>query len=76
MKLPPFWPDNIETWLIQSESQFRLKGVTCSQTKFDYVVQAMSRSDAVNVVDLIKTPPSDPYRHLEDRLLKMYTLTD
>ena len=20
VKLPPFWPDNIETWLIQSES--------------------------------------------------------
>ena len=41
VKLPPFWPDNIETWLIQSESQFRLKGVTVSQTKFDYVVQSM-----------------------------------
>ena len=24
VKLPPFWPDNIETWLVQSESQFRL----------------------------------------------------
>ena len=44
VKLPPFWPDNVKTWLVQSESQFRLKGVTCSQTKFDYVVQAMSQS--------------------------------
>ena len=35
VKLPPFWPDNIETWLIQSESQFLLIDVTCSQTKFD-----------------------------------------
>ena len=63
VKLPPFWPDNIETWLIQSESQFRLKGVTCSQTKFDYVVQAMSQSDAVKVLDLIRAPPANPYRH-------------
>ena len=61
MKLLPFWPDNIKTWLIQSESQFRLKGVTCSQTKFDYVVQAMSQSDAVKVLDLIRAPPADPY---------------
>ena len=53
IKLPPFWPDNIETWLVQSKSQFRLKGVTCSQTKFDYVVQAMSQSDAAKVLDLI-----------------------
>ena len=41
-KLPSFWPDNIQTWLIQSKLQFHLKGVTCSQTKFDFVVQAMS----------------------------------
>ena len=61
MKLPPFLPDNIETWLILSESQFRLKGVTCSQTKFDFVVQAMSQSDAVKVLDLIRAPPTDPY---------------
>ena len=25
VKLPPFWPDNIETWLVQYESQFRLQ---------------------------------------------------
>ena len=47
VKLPPFWPDNIETWLIQFESLFHLKGIRCSQTKFDYVVQAMSQSDTV-----------------------------
>ena len=35
LKLSPFWPDNIDTWLVQSKSQFRLKGVTISQTKFD-----------------------------------------
>ena len=45
----PFWPNNIETWLIQSKSQFRLKGVTVSQTKFDHVVQSMSQQGAVYV---------------------------
>ena len=76
MKLPPFWLDNIETWLIQSEHQFCFKGVTCSQTKFDYVVQAVSQSDAVKLLDLIRAPPADPYRHLKGRLLKIYALTD
>ena len=61
VKLPPFWPDNIKFWLIQSESQFCLKGLTFSQTKFDYVVQAMSQSDAVKVLDLIRASPADPY---------------
>ena len=61
-KLPPFWPDNIKTWLVQPKSHFRLKGVTCSQTKFDYVVQGVSQFEAVKVLDLIRSPPaSDPY---------------
>ena len=77
VKLPPFWPDNIETWLIQSESQFRLKGVTVSQTKFDHVVQSMSQQDAFKVLDLIRAPPrDDPYGHLKSGLLLMYNLTD
>ena len=42
VKLLPFWHENIETWLIHSESQFCLKGVTVCQTKFDHVVQSMS----------------------------------
>ena len=77
VKLPPFWPDNIETWLVQSESQFCLKGVSASQTKFDHVVQSMSQTDAVKVLDLICAPPAnDPYGHLKERLLWMYALTD
>ena len=28
VKLPPYWPKNIETWLIQSEHHFCLKGIT------------------------------------------------
>ena len=53
VKIPPFWPDNIKTWLVQAESQFRLKGVITSQTKFDYMVQSISQTDAVKVLDLI-----------------------
>ena len=76
VKLPPFWPNNIETWLVQTESQFCLKDVTVSQTKFDYVVQSMSQNDAVKVLDLLRTPPEhDPYGHLKSRLLRMYGLT-
>ena len=77
VKLPPFWPDNIETWLAQSKSQFCLKGVTSRQTKFDYVVQSMSQTDAVKALDLIRAPPAhNPYGHLKERLLWMYALTD
>ena len=51
VKLPLFWPDNIETWFIQTESQFRLKGVVICQTKFDYCIQAMTQEVAIKVLD-------------------------
>ena len=77
VKLPPFWPDNIKTWLVQAESQFRLKGVVTSQTKFDYVVLSMSQTNVVKVLDLIRIPPQDyPYGHLQNCLTSMYGLTN
>ena len=77
VKLPLFWPDNIETWFVQSESQFRFKGVVVSQTKFDYCVQSMMQEVAVKVLNIIRNPPAeDSYRHLKDRLLRMFVLND
>ena len=75
IKFPP--PDNIETWLVQAKSQFCLKGVVTSLTKFDHVVQSMSQNDAVKALDLICAHPhDDPYGHLKNRLLRMHGLTD
>ena len=58
-KLLPFWPNNIDTWLVQAKSQFHLKGVVTSQTKFDCVVQSMFQTNAVKVFDLIRAPPNN-----------------
>ena len=64
-------------WVVQSKSQFGLKGVPASQTKFHYVVQSMSQTDAWKVLDLIQAPPAiDPYGHLKEHLLWMYALTN
>ena len=63
VKLPLLWPDNIETWFIQTESQFRLKGVYSSQTKFDYCVESMSQEVTIKICS---PPAKDPYRHLKD----------
>ena len=77
MKLTPFWPENIKTWFVQSESQFWLKGVTVSQTKFDYFIQSMTQEVTVKVLNLIRNPLADnPYQYLNKRLLRMFTLND
>ena len=36
----------------------------------------MSQSDTVKVLDLIRAPLADPYRHIKEFLLKMHALTD
>lgn len=77
VKVPPFWPDSAEAWFIQTEAQFALKGVTASSTKFYYCVSSFNQETANQVLDLIKSPPSDePYEALKRRLLKLFALDD
>ena len=77
VKLPLFSPDNIKTWFVQAESQFPLKGVIVSQTKFDYCVQSKTHEVAIKVLNLIRNSPADdPFQRLKDRLLRMYALNN
>ena len=77
VKVPPFWPDSAEAWGIQTEAQFALKGVTVSSTKFYYWVSSFNQETANQVLDLIKSPPSDgPYEALKGRPLKLFALDD
>ena len=77
VKLPPFWPDNIEAWFSQIESQFRTKKIIAELTKFDYVVQALSQTEVVKVLDLVQSPPPlVPYSTLKKRLLSLHAMTE
>ena len=77
VKLPPFWPDSIDAWFSQVESQFRTRKITTEQTKFDYVIQAMSQTEVVKVLDLVQSPPPlEPYVTLKNRLLSLYAMTE
>ena len=76
VKVPAFWPDCAEAWFHQTEAQFALKGVSVSTTKFYYCISAFNRETAVQVLDLIRSPPADPYEALKARLLQLYGLDD
>ena len=77
VKVSPFWPDSAEAWFIQTEAQFALKGDTASSTKFYYCVSSFNQETANQVLDLIKSPPSDElYEALKRRLLKLFALDD
>ena len=77
LKLPVFWPDSCESWFINAESQFHLKNITSSITKFHHVVASLPQNEIDNVVDIIRNPPAaDPYGVLRSRLLQTHSLTD
>ena len=77
LKLPVFWPDSCESWFINAESQFQLKNITTSSTKFHHVVASLPQKEIDNVVDIIRNPPAaDHYGALKSRLLQTHSLTD
>ena len=77
IKVPPFWQGDPEVWLAQLNSQFVLKNVTNSLTKFNYVVGALGGEIATEVRDLIVSPPTEqPFEKLSEALIRRTTVSD
>ena len=58
-------------WFAQIESQFAIRQITTSRTKFDYVVSLLSPEFATEVRDLLLHPPEEtPYEVLKAELTK------
>jgi len=68
VKLPPFWPDDVELWFAQVEAQFTVAQILQETTKFAYAVSQLEGRYAHEVKDIIKTPPAiNPYNYLKKR---------
>lgn len=80
VKLPPFWPDDPETYFNQAESCFRTSGVTTQRTKYDHVVMKLPCEIAKKMRDVIRTctPLSHqtPYDTLRDALISRNTVSE
>lgn len=70
LKLPQFWSSRPDLWFIQVETQFRMKGITSSNTKYDYLISSMTSETMELVADAIMNPPVDnKYEYLKQLLL-------
>ena len=69
VKLPTFWTDSPEVWLIQVEAQFEVKRITVSQTKFNHCLAALPQDVACRLLELVRAPPAAPYEALRSRLI-------
>ena len=77
LKLPPFWPEDPETWIQQVEAQFHIRGVVQDTTKFYHVVEALDPPTARRLRDTIKSAPAGArYDTLRICFVDTFGLTD
>ena len=71
VKIPPFWPADLQVWFAQVEAQVSTRNIASQRTKFDHVVTALAPEFATEVRDLLLQPPADTsYNVLRAELIK------
>lgn len=77
LKIPPFWSNRPDLWFLQVETQFRIKGITSSNTKFDHLVASLPNDTMELVSDILLTPPTtNKYETLKQQLLTRSIATE
>lgn len=70
IKIPSFWTNRPELWFLHVETQFRMKNITTSSTKYDYTVSALQPETMEIVADILLNPPAtNKYENLKNTLL-------
>lgn len=64
VKIPPFWPQNIEAWFACIEAQFSIRDISSSKTKFFHVISGLSPDITSQVLDVIQDG-SQSYENLK-----------
>ncbi len=55
--LPSFWVDKPVSLFVLAESRFRLHGITQEQTRYNYLVSALTKEAISFVLDMAEHPP-------------------
>lgn len=70
LKIPTFWSSRPDLWFLQVETQFRLKGISTDQTKYDYLISSLPVETMEIVADVIQNPTErDKYKNLKEVLI-------
>ena len=75
LKLPTFWANNPKLWFCSVEAQFAIRNIVADETKFHYVVAALTDDMANAVADVITKPPTnDKYSTIKNSLTRFYQI--
>ncbi|KAG6460500.1 hypothetical protein O3G_MSEX012022 [Manduca sexta] len=58
IRVPPFYPEKPALWFAQLEAQFALSNITSDTTKYYHTISQLDPQYAVEVEDVISTPPA------------------
>ncbi|KAM7306582.1 uncharacterized protein ISCGN_010285 [Ixodes scapularis] len=76
-RLPTFWAADPELWFAQVEQEFARRNITAQMTKFREVVTSLSSAEAMEVRDIVISPPDqEPYEHLKRELIRRTTASE
>lgn len=71
VRIPPFYPQEPALWFAQIEAQFALSNIIADTTRFYYVSGQLEAQYAMEVMDIIKSPPvNNKYEKLKEELIK------
>jgi len=77
IKLPKIWPQSIDLWFQQVESQFALRGIVNDDTKYHHVVAVLEENTARHAASVLSDPPAQgKYQALKNVLLKRCGLSE
>jgi hypothetical protein len=73
LRLPAFWVDKPVRWFVLAESRFRLHGIHREQTRYDYLVSALTKEAVSLMLDVVEHPPERCPTRLSSRAFWILT---
>ncbi|VDN99332.1 unnamed protein product [Rodentolepis nana] len=71
IRLPAFWPDQVELWFAACESQFAAYGIHNQHARYSCVLALLRPEDSCRLSDLVLNPdPKRPYDRLKTTLIE------
>jgi hypothetical protein len=71
VRFPPLWAERPAVWFAKAVVQFILAGIISENTKFYYLTSQLDQRCAMEVEDIITSPPGrGPYSTLRTELVR------
>jgi hypothetical protein len=75
IKLPAFWVVNPEVWFARIEAQFRIRGISRDESKYNHVVGVIENEIAAEVIPFLNLTGADRYDKIKSALLAAFGKT-